>query len=80
MRTIIEVPADQLEGLEALCRRDDISRAEAIRRAIAAWLDQEGTGGERAFGLWQNAKATGLEYQEQRRGEWGARPPGVRSR
>jgi len=34
MRTIIELPDAQLESLSRLCRREKISRAEAIRRAV----------------------------------------------
>ena len=71
MRTIIEVPHDQLEALEKLCREDRISRAEAIRRAIAAHLRQhQAVDRKRAFGLWRARRPDGLKYQETRRREW----------
>jgi hypothetical protein len=71
MRTIIELPDDQLEALADLCRREGISRAEAIRQAIAHF-----TRGRRskavaaAFGLWRNRPIDGLEYQRRLRDEW----------
>ena len=34
MRTIIEVPPAQLDELDRLCKREGISRAEAIRQAM----------------------------------------------
>ena len=72
MRTIIEVPADQLEALEVICVRDKISRAEAIRRAVASFVSQSAGSNSRAFGLWRGRPGTGLDYQEQFRKEWGA--------
>jgi len=38
MRTIIDLPEDQLEGLAAVCEREKASRAEVIRRAVALYL------------------------------------------
>ena len=31
MRTIADIPPSQLQQLEAICRREDLSRAEAVR-------------------------------------------------
>ncbi|MBA3298051.1 MAG: ribbon-helix-helix protein, CopG family [Acidobacteria bacterium] len=70
MRTIIDLPPTQLEALETLCKREGISRAEAIRRAVAALVGAESASAAgRAFGLWRG-RTGGLEYQEQRRREW----------
>ena len=75
MRTIIELPADQVETLDAMCKRDGLSRAEAIRRAVAEHVRRYGSSGaERAFGLWRARKADGLKYQERLRREWDHRP------
>jgi hypothetical protein len=76
MRTIIEVPAEQLEALAELCRLENISRAEAIRRAIAAHVRR----GRReaaapAFGLWRDRAIDGLAYERRLRQEWDAAPP-----
>lgn len=71
MRTIIELPPDQLEALEVLCSRDGISRAEAIRRAVASFVVQSGASSAgQAFGLWRGRRESGLEYQERLRKEW----------
>ena len=71
MRTIIELPAEQVEELEAVCRRDGISRAEAIRRAIADHLrHRPRAGADPAFGAWRARRMDGLKYQERLRREW----------
>jgi len=71
MRTIIEVPREQLDALEAICSREGISRAEAVRRAIASYLRREhAPATDQAFGLWRKKRGDGLRYQEQRRREW----------
>ena len=38
MRTIVDIPKPALETLTELCRQDNISRAEAIRRAIDLYI------------------------------------------
>ena len=74
MRTIIDLPASQLEGLDWLCRRDGISRAEAIRRAVALMMrDCRSAEPQVAFGLWRDRTIDGLQYQETVRSEWDGR-------
>jgi hypothetical protein len=84
MRTIIELPETQLDALDAWCRREGISRAEAIRRAIASHLHEARTGGDRpAFGLWRTRPVDGLAYERRLRDEWSAprtARPGARRR
>lgn len=86
MRTIIELPGDQIEALDALCRRDHISRAEAIRRAVALLVRAEGArAAGTAFGIWRDRAEDGLAYQERMRTEeWRepltTRPGGPRRR
>ena len=71
MRTIIELPNDQIEALDALCQRDGISRAEAIRRAVAAHVERERTPDlARVFGLWRTRRVDGVKYQQRLRREW----------
>ena len=71
MRTIIELPSDQLGALSDHCRREGISRAEAIRRAIAAMLERErASAGDAAFGLWKARPVDGVAYQRKLRREW----------
>ena len=75
MRTIIELPEAQVEALDTLCRREGISRAEAIRRAIASHLHEARTSADRpAFGLWRARPVDGLAYERRLRDEWSARP------
>ena len=71
MRTIIELPQDQLTELDAHCRRENVSRAEAIRRAIAAMLDdQSKVDAAGAFGLWRDRGADAAADLERLRDEW----------
>jgi metal-responsive CopG/Arc/MetJ family transcriptional regulator len=49
-RTIIDIPETQLHDLDARCASLGISRAEAIRRAVEAFLRESASAG--AFGLW----------------------------
>jgi len=72
MRTIIDLPADQLDALDGICRREQISRAEAIRRAVTLLIRQGGTPETGvAFGLWRDRAEDGLRSQERLRREWG---------
>lgn len=75
MRTIVELPDTQIKALARFCRREGISRAEAIRRAV----DKLVAGGERTeaqqnmragFGLWQGRQPDGRGYVEALRAEW----------
>jgi hypothetical protein len=72
MRTIIDLPPDQLDALDDICRREAISRAEAVRRAVALLVRQRGASPSGvAFGLWRGRRTTdGLRYQERLRREW----------
>jgi hypothetical protein len=83
MRTIVDLPDRQLEALDGICRRESISRAEAIRRAVDLLVHDRAAGAaEAAFGLWRGRQAIdGLQYQDQLRREWSAssgRATGVR--
>jgi hypothetical protein len=71
MRAIIELPSSQVEALDALCRREGISRAEAIRRAVEAHVRRERERGpDPAFGLWADRRMDGLAYERRLRTEW----------
>lgn len=72
MRTIIDIPIEQVQALEEICERENISRAEAIRRAIAGFLSNKlPKKSSTAFGIWKDRKIDGLSYQEDLRAEWG---------
>ena len=71
MRTIIDLPEDQVTRLAALCRRERLSRAEAVRRAVAAYLDaQSAADHDEAFGMWRGRNLDGLAYERNLRDEW----------
>jgi len=71
MRTIIELPQEQLRALAEVCRREQISRAEAVRRAVADYASRHATGeAEKAFGLWRGRRVDGLAYERRLRREW----------
>jgi hypothetical protein len=73
MRTIIAVPNQQLDAIDALCRRVGISRAEAIRRAVGAYVLQHRVAEpDQAFGLWRTRPQDGLTYEQGLRREWDA--------
>ena len=71
VRTIVDLPADQLEALDAFCVREGISRAEAVRRAVADHLKaQRRPAVKRAFGLWRDRREDALELEARLRAEW----------
>ena len=75
MRTIVDLPEEQLQWLASLCAREGISRAEAIRRAVEASMQRdEKADFERvlaaAFGSWKGHGIDALEYERQIRAEW----------
>lgn len=73
MRTIIDLPEAQLDALADLCRREGISRAEAVRRAVAEYASRERSPRtEGVFGLWRKRRVDGLAYERRLRREWGA--------
>ncbi|HXT71004.1 MAG TPA: CopG family transcriptional regulator [Vicinamibacterales bacterium] len=83
MRTIIELPPVQLDALDALCRRENISRAEAIRQAVAAHVGRASAAARgSAFGLWRDRGINALAYERGLRAEWEptARAPRSRGR
>ena len=76
MRTIIELPEEQLRALDAWRQARGISRAEAVRRAVANLLQDEAqvrAAVHAAFGVWSTRALDGLAEQERLRAEWDAR-------
>lgn len=70
-RTIISLPEETLAALTAHCGEEGISRAEAVRRALAAYLGKwEPESTDDVFGLWRGRDIDGLDYEDQIRGEW----------
>ena len=80
MRTIVEIPQQELCDLTALSKEERISRAEAIRRAVGQYLRtwRATHAAADAFGLWKTRKVSGLEYEDHVRGEWQCHESGHR--
>ncbi len=75
MRTLIDLPPEQIEVLAAYCREERISRAEAVRRAVSQFLPttakpKRSLSQHPAFGSWKKRKIDALEYQRRLRSEW----------
>jgi hypothetical protein len=81
VRTLIDLPEKQITELEVICAARKLSRAEAVRQAVAMFIEQNRPAREAAFGLWKNRMATlpgeseplpqdGLAYQDKFRSEW----------
>lgn len=70
MRTIIDLPEPARQQLDALCRQRGISRAEALRQALALWLQQQQPDHAQVFGLWRDRPGDALSLQEALRQEW----------
>ena len=70
MRTIIDLPQNQVDALAIISDREGLSRAELIRQAIALYLDSCSPEGEDAFGLWKGRALDGRDYEDELRAEW----------
>ena len=75
MRTLVDIPEEDLELLNGVAKTLSISRAEFVRRAIAQSLAthrkaQIKKAREAAFGLLAGRSVDGMEYQERIRQEW----------
>lgn len=74
MRTIVDLPEDQLEALGEICAQKKVSRAAVIRQAVAGYIEQAHAGrGENAFGLWKRKKIHALKFEDKLRAEWDGR-------
>ena len=57
MRTIVDIPENQLAALGAWCEREKISRAEAIRQALDVVLHKKQAAQSAvSFGAWKPRK------------------------
>lgn len=71
MRTIIDLPAEQVEALAEICESEQISRAEAIRRAVADLVSNHKHYDRRsAFGAWKDDPVDSSEFVRKIRDEW----------
>jgi len=71
MRTIIDLPEEQVRALTEWCKVEKISKAEAVRRAVAGLLaNQQQSGREKAFGAWRKKDLDSRSWVENLRQEW----------
>jgi len=71
MRTIIDLPEDQLAALRALEQQRKLSRAALVREAVAEYVAKRLEAVD-AFGAWKPAKVKvdALAHQRKLRAEW----------
>lgn len=73
MRTIIELPEEQIAALKRLSERSKLPRAALVRQAVAEFLLQhQGESETEAFGVWKHRELDSLDYQRRLREEWPA--------
>ena len=76
MRTLVDIPEEDLTLLKRIGEAESLSRAELVRRAISNYLKpHRRIAPLKAFGLWAGKPGRrkwrdGLEYEEKIRSEW----------
>lgn len=71
MKTLIDLPDSLAAHLDEQCRRERISRAEGVRRAIAAYLASRPLPDPNAaFGIWKDRRIDSRKYVDALRDEW----------
>lgn len=71
MRTLIDIPENDLKLMSEVARKLEISRSEFVRRAVHSSLaPYRGKMNHEAFGAWTALDEDGLAYQERMRSEW----------
>lgn len=71
MRTLVDIPEEDLELLNGVVKKLAISRAEFVRRAISTSLEpHRADATTTAFGIWSDRPIDGLEYEQRIRDEW----------
>ena len=72
MRTIIDLTDEQLKALSALCHKEHISRAEAVRRAVNTLLADahKPQDVDAAFGIWRHKKTDARKLVDRIRADW----------
>src|SRR5258708_35400169 len=68
MRTIVDLPDEQIRALDAYSKKHGVSRAEAVRRAIAMFLPQHShrkldLSNHAAFGSCKRRKIDSIDFQ-----------------
>ena len=72
MRFLADIPDADVEWLDSLATEQGVSRAELVRRAVAAYrAEASGDAIDNAFGIWRERDdiGDGLRYQRRLRGK-----------
>ena len=74
MKTLVDLPDDLVRDLDALAKRRNWSRAEALRQGANALIVADQARLEAAldavFGMWKDRGIDGVTYQRALRDEW----------
>ena len=71
MRTLIDIPEEDLKLLTQVAKKLSVSRAEFVRRVVATSLaPHREKMNHAAFGAWSDLPEDGVAYQERMRAEW----------
>lgn len=71
MRTLIDLPDDEVKKLADVGASENRSRASLVREAVAEYLVRRAPDvAVSAFGLWGKRKLDGVAYQRKVRAEW----------
>lgn len=73
MRALIDLPDKDRAALQALCRRQTLSRAEAVRRAVALYIAEHQSNQGSPFGIWRDRAEDALAVEDRLRDEWRGR-------
>ncbi len=74
MRTLIDIPEEDLAEIKRITQTQGISRAEYVRRAIRAELQRRSaTDRSRFFGVFAADPEDGVAFQDRMRSEWDGR-------
>ena len=70
MRALIDIPDDQIRALARIGKRESVSRAALIRRALTDFIAACAPPSDaEAFGSWSTGEDA-LAYEDRVRGEW----------
>jgi metal-responsive CopG/Arc/MetJ family transcriptional regulator len=69
-RTIVDIPEAQMREVDRLCQALGISRAEAVRRALGDFVEQNDAATTDGFGLWRDMPSDRAELLAQLRQRW----------
>lgn len=89
MRTIVDLPEEQIKALDIIGKKGDLSRAELVRRAVAAYVETEHKAAksklDQYFGMFKDDPTVfdgldGIGWQKKMRAEWAERDAAIDER